>query len=82
MKEPLRPAVPTPMRRRFDLARLRMESLRLAAGVIESIARGSSAPPVSSSSFREKPARDLDAANRALAPCAPNSAMALWCKQN
>jgi protein ImuB len=70
LKEPLRPAVPTlDAAQILDLVRLRFESLQLAAGVIEVELRAESCAATSEQLrlFTEKPPRDLDAANRALA---------------
>ena len=70
MKEALRPAVPTlDAVQILDLVRLRLESLQLAAGVveIELRAESSAATREQLKLFAEQPARDLDAANRALA---------------
>lgn len=70
LKEPLRPAVPTlDAAQILDLVRLRLESLRLAAGVIEVELHAESCAATSEQLrlFAEKPTRDLDAANRALA---------------
>ena len=70
LKEPLRPAVPTlDAAQILDLVRLRLESLQLAAGVVE-IALSADTCAATSEQLRlfaEKPSRDLDAANRALA---------------
>jgi protein ImuB len=70
LKEPLRPAVPTlDAAQILDLARLRLESLQLAAGIVE-IELGAETCVATSEQLRlfaEKPTRDLDAANRALA---------------
>jgi len=69
-KESLRPAVPTlDAVQILDLVRLRLESLQLAAGAIE-IELGAEACAATSEQlrlFNEKPTRDLEAANRALA---------------
>ncbi len=69
-KESLRPAVPTlDAVQLLDLVRLRLESLRLAAGAIE-IELSAEACTATSEQlrlFNEKPTRDLEAANRALA---------------
>lgn len=69
-KESLRPAVPTlDAVQLLDLVRLRLESLQLAAGVIE-IELSAEACAATSEQlrlFNEKPTRDLEAANRALA---------------
>jgi protein ImuB len=70
LKEPLRPAAPTlDAAQILDLVRLRLESLQLAAGVIEIELRAESCAATSEQLrlFTEKPTRDLDAANRALA---------------
>jgi protein ImuB len=70
LKEPLRPAAPTlDAAQILDLVRLRLESLQLAAGVIEVelSAESSAATREQLRLFAEKPTRDLDAANRALA---------------
>jgi protein ImuB len=70
LKEPLRPAVPTlDSMQILDLVRLRLESLQLAAGVVEIELRAESCAATSEQLrlFTERPSRDLDAANRALA---------------
>jgi len=70
LKEPLRPAVPTlDAAQILDLVRLRFESLQLTAGVIEVELRAESCAATSEQLrlFAEKPTRDLDAVNRALA---------------
>jgi len=70
LKEPLRPAVPTlDAAQIVDLVRLRLESMQFAAGVveIELTAEGSAATAEQLRIFTDQPARDLDAANRALA---------------
>jgi protein ImuB len=70
LKEPLRPAAPTlDAAQILDLVRLRLESLQLAAGVIEVELSAESCTATSEQLrlFAEKPSRDLDAANRALA---------------
>ncbi|HVO93213.1 MAG TPA: DNA polymerase Y family protein [Terriglobales bacterium] len=70
LKEPLRPATPTlDAAQILDLVRLRLESLQLAAGVIEIELSAESCAATSEQLrlFVEKPTRDLDAANRALA---------------
>jgi protein ImuB len=70
LKEPLRPASPTlDSMQILDLVRLRLESLRLAAGVIEIELRAETCAATSEQLrlFTEGPTRDLDAANRALA---------------
>ena len=69
-KESLRPAVPTlDAVQILDLVRLRLESLQLAAGAIEIELRAEACAATSEQLrlFTEKPTRDLDAANRALA---------------
>jgi protein ImuB len=69
-KESLRPAVPTlDAAQIVDLIRLRLESLQLAAGVIEIELRADACAATSEQLrlFNEKPTRDLEAANRALA---------------
>ncbi|HWH75942.1 MAG TPA: hypothetical protein VNT76_01175, partial [Candidatus Binatus sp.] len=69
-KESLRPAVPTlDAAQIVDLIRLRLESLQLAAGVIEIELQAEACAATSEQLrlFKETPARDLDAANRALA---------------
>jgi protein ImuB len=68
--EPLRPAAPTlDAIQILDLVRLRLETLKLAAGVIEIELQAESCPATTEQLrlFTEKPTRDLDAANRALA---------------
>jgi protein ImuB len=70
LKERVRPAVPTlDAAQIVDLVRLRLESMRFAAGVveIELMAEGSAATAEQLRMFADQPARDLDAANRALA---------------
>jgi protein ImuB len=78
LKEPIRPAVPTlDAAQIVDLVRLRLESMKFAAGVveIELTAEGSAATAEQLRIFIDQPvlsgvegpARDLDAANRALA---------------
>ncbi len=70
LKEPLRPATPTlDAMQILDLVRLRLESLQLAAGVVEIELRAESCAATSEQLrlFTERPMRDLDAANRALA---------------
>lgn len=70
VKESLRPATPTlDAAQVLDLVRLRLESLQLAAGVIEVELHAESCAATSEQLrlFAEKPKRDLDAANRALA---------------
>ncbi|HEY3169006.1 MAG TPA: DNA polymerase Y family protein, partial [Candidatus Binatia bacterium] len=67
---PLRPATPTlDSMQILDLVRLRLESLQLAAGVVEIELRAESCTATSEQLhlFTERPTRDLDAANRALA---------------
>ena len=69
-QESLRPAVPTlDAAQILDLVRLRLESLQLAAGVseIELRADACAATREQLRLFAEKPTRDLDDANRALA---------------
>ena len=70
LKEPLRPAAPTlDAAQILDLVRLRLESLQLVAGVVE-IELGAETCAATSEQLRlfaERPSRDLDAANRALA---------------
>jgi protein ImuB len=70
LKEPLRPAAPTlDAAQILDLVRLRLESLQLAAGVVE-IELGADTCAATREQLRlfaETPSRDLDAANRALA---------------
>jgi protein ImuB len=69
-KEALRPAEPTlDAAQILDLVRLRLESLQLAAGVIEIELSADVCAATSEQLrlFNEKPTRDLDAANRALA---------------
>jgi protein ImuB len=70
LKEPIRPAVPTlDSNQILDLVRLRLESMRLSAGIteiaLEAEARAATAEQLRL--FSEGPKRDLDAANRALA---------------
>ena len=70
LREPLRPAAPTlDAGQILDLVRLRLESLQLAAGVVEIELRAETCGATSEQLrlFAEKPTRDLDAANRALA---------------
>ncbi|MGE5820011.1 MAG: DNA polymerase Y family protein [Deltaproteobacteria bacterium] len=70
LKEPIRPAVPTlDAAQIVDLVRLRLESMKFTAGVveIELTAEGSAATAEQLRMFADQPARDLDAANRALA---------------
>jgi protein ImuB len=69
-KEALRPAVPTlDAVQLLDLVRLRLESLQLAAGIIEIELSAETCAATSEQLrlFREGPSRDLEAANRALA---------------
>jgi len=69
-KESLRPAVPTlDAVQILDLVRLRLESLQLAAGAIEIELSAETCAATSEQLrlFNEKPSRDLEAANRALA---------------
>ena len=69
-EERLRPAAPTlDSVQVIDLVRIRLERVELSAGVIEIelIAEGSPASREQLRFFVERPARDLDAANRALA---------------
>ena len=69
-KESLRPAAPTlDAAQILDLIRLRLESLRLPAGVVEIELRAEACAATSEQLrlFAEQPTRDLDAANRALA---------------
>jgi protein ImuB len=70
LKELLRPAEPTlDAVQILDLVRLRLESLQLAAGVIEIELSADVCAATSEQLrlFNDKPMRDLDAANRALA---------------
>jgi protein ImuB len=70
LKEPLRPATATlDSGQILDLVRLRLESLQLAAGVVEIELRADFCAATSEQLrlFTERPSRDLDAANRALA---------------
>ncbi len=70
LRKPLRPATPTlDSGQILDLVRLRLESLQLAAGVVEIELRAESCAATSEQLrlFTERPSRDLDAANRALA---------------
>jgi len=69
-EEPIRPAAPTlDSVQLLDLVRLRLERVEFSAGVveIELEAKGSPAAREQIRLFAERPARDLDAANRALA---------------
>jgi protein ImuB len=70
LKEPLRPAAPTlDAMQILDLVRLRLESLQLAAGVVEIELRAESCAATSDQLrlFSEGSSRDVAAANRALA---------------
>ncbi len=70
LKEQIRPAVPTlDAAQVLDLVRLRLESLKFSAGVIEVklTAEACAATAEQLCLFAEGPSRDLDAANRALA---------------
>jgi protein ImuB len=70
VKEQIRPATPTLAEAQIiDLVRLRLESLKLTAGVIEIALKAefSAATREQLRLFAEQPKRDLDAANRALA---------------
>ncbi|MEX0802821.1 MAG: DNA polymerase Y family protein [Candidatus Binatia bacterium] len=70
LKEQIRPAVPTlEATQILDLVRLRLESLKLVAGVveIELTAEACAATVEQLRLFAEQPKRDFDAANRALA---------------
>jgi protein ImuB len=70
LKEPIRPAVPTlDSSQILDLVRLRLESMRLSAGIAEIAleAEACAATAEQLRLFSEGPKRDLDAANRALA---------------
>jgi protein ImuB len=70
LKDQIRPATPTLAEAQImDLVRLRLESLELAAGVVEIAlqAEFSAATREQLRLFTEQPKRDLDAANRALA---------------
>jgi protein ImuB len=70
LRKPLRPAAPTlDSTQIMDLVRLRLESLRLDGGVVEIELRADVCAATSEQLrlFTEKPVRDLDAANRALA---------------
>ena len=69
-EEPIRPAAPTlDSVQVLDLVRLRMETVKFSAGVveIELVAGSSPATRDQLRFFAERPTRDLDAANRALA---------------
>ena len=70
LKEQIRPAVPTlDSSQILDLVRLRLESMQFSAGVAEIVleAEACAATVEQLRLFSEGPARDLDAANRALA---------------
>jgi protein ImuB len=70
LKEQIRPAVPTlDSSQILDLVRLRLESMQFSAGVAEVAleAEAGAATAEQLRLFNEGPARDLDAANRALA---------------
>ena len=70
LKEQIRPATPTlDSTQILDLIRLRLESVKFAAGVIEIELTAEEYPATREQLrlFAEKPARDLDAANRSLA---------------
>jgi protein ImuB len=70
LKEPLRPAEPTlDAMQILDLVCLRLESLKLSAGVVEIELSAETCAATSEQLrlFAERPSRDLDAANRALA---------------
>ena len=70
LKEQVRPAVPTlESAQVLDLVRLRLESMQFPAGIkeIELVAEACAATVEQLRLFTENPARDLDAANRALA---------------
>ena len=70
LSEQIRPAAPTlDAAQILDLVRLRLESLKFSAGVVEikSHAEGYAATTEQLRLFVECPTRDLDAANRALA---------------
>lgn len=69
-EERVRPAAPTlDSAQILDLVRLRLETIKFSAGVteIELIAEGNPATTDQLRLFAERPSRDLDAANRALA---------------
>ena len=69
LEEELRPAAPTMDGAQIaDLIRLRLESLRFPSGVTDVVLWGSGSPVVHQqlSFFASKPARDVDAADRAL----------------
>ena len=70
LKEQIRPATPTlDSTQILDLIRLRLESVKFAAGVIEIELTAEEYPATREQLrlFAEKPTRDLDAANRSLA---------------
>ena len=70
LREQIRPAAPTlASAQLLDLVRLRLESMKFSAGVVELevTAEGVAATPEQLRLFTERPSRDLDAANRALA---------------
>ncbi len=70
IKEQIRPAVPTlDTSQIVDLIRLRLESMKFSAGVVEIELRAESSAATAEQlrMFVDQPARDLDAANRALA---------------
>jgi protein ImuB len=70
LKEQIRPAVPTlDSSQILDLVRLRLESMQFSAGVTEVVLEGETCAATAEQLrlFNEGPARDLDAANRALA---------------
>jgi protein ImuB len=70
LKEQIRPAVPTlEAAQILDLVRLRLESLKFSAGVIEIELRAEACAATVEQLrlFAEQPKRDLDSANRALA---------------
>ena len=70
LKEQIRPATPTLEEAQIiDLVRLRLESLKFSAGAIEIELKAEvcAATREQLHLFAEQPARDLDAANRALA---------------
>jgi protein ImuB len=70
LTEQVRPAAPTlDLMQIIDLVRLRIESLKFRAGVIEIVLDAEASPATREQLrlFAERPTRDLDAANRALA---------------
>ncbi|MDP2601946.1 MAG: DNA polymerase Y family protein, partial [Deltaproteobacteria bacterium] len=70
LKEQIRPAVPTlDAAQILDLVRLRLESLKFSAGAVEIELRAEACAATAEQLrlFADGPARDLDAANRALA---------------